>query len=287
MQTLQIKTKDPDGNEIKKKVVVLRSWGNVSGHQLFLHADGTYGFKDGAPARNEQDIKRVISDKIQLGLALSWWERVGRQQSEVFYTAMEKRQRQLAGDHSQTSATADSDKDMILYAKVPTISGNAENIPTPQTWMELGFSRRPDWWGQARIVSFADWTYLRHDVDTNTDSEQKKEAPGPDLQIETGQKKLAEMSKAFLNDHIVTVRHLDDELFKQYGLLRVIKTTPKYVQAAAMGTGDTDQIIFSGDDEPHPKIPIINLLLVSVEPVAKSEEKDLGANPQTVQPGEF
>jgi hypothetical protein len=46
--------------------------------------------------------------------------------------------------------------DSILYSKKPKKGA----ISDPKPWIEFGFSTRPDWWGQAKSVSFTDFTYI-------------------------------------------------------------------------------------------------------------------------------
>jgi len=280
MQTLHVKSKGLDGSEIKKTVKVKRSWQSISGLQVFLHADGTYGFKDGAPVRSENDLKQVITDQIQLEAALGWWNRTGKKQSEAYYTALEKRKRQLAGDFSETAADTSSELDLILYYRRP-VDGDPEEGVAPQTWMEMGFTKRPDWWGRATSISFDDWVYERAgDADVKEDA-----IP----EIDQGQKQLANMTLAFLQAHEVTVRHLDEELYKEFGPLRITKTTKKYAQAETVSDGtESEPVVFTGDGGPHAKIPIENLMLVSVDPIAEKEDGDNAAkDPITTTPGEF
>lgn len=279
MQTLQVKTRDADGKESKKTVQIVRSWGVSSGHQIFLHANGTYGFKDGAPARSEQDLRQVITDPIQLEAALSWWNRVGRKQSEAYYAVLEKRQRQLIGDYGDTGSADDSDKDMVLYVRIPVGAEDSAEFQTPQTWMELGFDRRPGWWGQAAGIKFDDWVYVRQD----------ELEPGAEPETASGQKQLADMTVAFLAENEVLARHNDDALYEQYGPLRITKTTPKFAHAITIvNDPEHDPIVFAGEDEPNPKISLESLMLVSVEPVVgKAGPGAENHDPKSVNPGEF
>lgn len=263
MQTLWVKTKDAAGNDLKRKILVKRAWTNISGLGVFLHMDGTYGFRDGAPVRSLADIREVIHDKIQLKAAENWWDRIGEKQSAAYYDALEKRRRLLAGDYTEGPVEGDSDLDMILYSKIP--AGEApEDHQVPNTWMELGFKKRPDWWGQASGIQFDDFLYVKYE----------EIEPGEDAlphEILVGQQQLAEMSSDFLNENDVIVRFVDDELYDEYGPLSVTKTTQKYAEAETAFVDEDAKIYFTGNKEPHAKIPISDLMVVSVTATAEQQ----------------
>lgn len=261
MQILQVKTKGADGIEVKKNVRIVRTWGDISGHAVYLHSDGTYGFKDGAPVTSFEDIKKVIHDPIQLKVAKNWWDRVGEKQSQAYYDALEKRRMRLAGDFSEVGAEDASDKDMILYRRIPADAEDPDDFKTPNTWMEMGFSKRPDWWGQAQVVQFDDFVYIRHDDEAESD--------GLAPEIAAGQKQLVEMNVAFLNEHEVVVRHIDDDLYKKYGPLLVTKAKKKYVEAETISPGEEDETIyFAGRRGEDAEILIEDLMLIDVKPIS-------------------
>lgn len=275
MQILQVKVKDLDGKEIKRKFKIIRAWTNITGHGVFLHADGTYGFKDGAPVQSLRDINKVIHDPIQLRAATNWWERIGEKQSRAFYDALEKRRRKQAGDFAELPGEDESDKDMILYRKIPT-GEDPEEYPTPNTWMEMGFNKRPDWWGQASGIQFDDFLYIRHEDEEIGDDKLPQE-------ILDAQRQLVEMNADFLNENEVIVRFVDDELYDEYGPLSVFKTTQKYAEAETAYVDEEKKIIFTGNKEPHSRILIKDLMIVSVNPLVLDQDPDVKTEGQDTE----
>lgn len=285
MQKLQARTKALDGSEIKKTFDIRRSWSIVSGHAIYEHMDGTYAYKDGSPIMKAEDFQVVIHDERQLKKALSWWDRIGKKQSQAFYDALDLRLRALDGDHVDAAGEEDIEKDMILYTRVPA-GESAEDQPEPlipMTWMEIGFTSRPDWWGVAKTIEFNDFMYLLHS------DEELVGAEIPD-EILAGQKELINMNAEFLNENEVIVRHIDDGLYEELGPLEVIKTTKKYVEAETAYVDESAKIYFTGNKEPNARIPIEDLMLVQVTPVEQEKEPDSDETSDTseaVTTGEF
>jgi hypothetical protein len=155
-QTLYVKI--PGGGQ--KPVQILRTWLDASGKSVFLHADGRYAYKDGAPLKSPDELD-LISDRGQRTLARAWWERFGRKESEEYYRTLEEKQLEAAGDF-QESAGDTSDLDAILYVRRPTGKKKGA-VTSPHAWMEW-FTKRPDWWGQAKKIDFADYTYEMTDI---------------------------------------------------------------------------------------------------------------------------
>jgi len=149
-QTLFVKT--PTG---QKAVQILRTWLDASGKSVYLHANGRYAYKDGAPLKSKGELD-LIADRGQRTLAQAWWDRYGEKESISYYADLEAKQLEAAGDFRE-SAMDLSDLDAILYMRRPT--GRKKGAVTkPHSWMEW-FSRRPDWWGQAKRIDFADYAY--------------------------------------------------------------------------------------------------------------------------------
>ena len=159
MQTLY--AKGPDGNT--KTVQVHRSFQDISGAHIFHHADGTYGYKDGAPVRKASELEGLPPE--HRALAMAWWKRTGEAASTVYYAALAEKAAIRAGDFQETLAKdeASSALDSILYARRGLNKGKKGAISAPKPWMEYGFSQRPDWWGQAATINFADCSYEMQD----------------------------------------------------------------------------------------------------------------------------
>ena len=174
MQTLQIMVRGEDGKERFQHVKVYRSWADASGAEIFLHANGTYGYKDGSPVVSESELRAVITAPAQLNLALSWWKRVGREQSEKFYAARQVQMEKLAAEGVLQPAQGDvTALDQVLYV-VATVSEGPPSFGAPLPWMEL-FERRPDWWGHADRLQMAGMLYLRADLAELSDALQGAE----------------------------------------------------------------------------------------------------------------
>lgn len=157
-QRLRNKVKDEQGNERIVISEVIRSWQDGSGAQVYLHTNGTHGYKDGSPVKRDLELS-IIPDGPQRKIAQSWWDRVGKEKSEAFYSAQADKLKLLAGDFAPGAEGSDSEKDIVLYYKLPSGQDGKENIEKKAySWMEL-FPRRPDWWGSAGTISFDDFVY--------------------------------------------------------------------------------------------------------------------------------
>ncbi|MDD4339210.1 MAG: hypothetical protein PHV00_05970 [Syntrophales bacterium] len=150
-QILFVKT--PGGGQ--RSVQIVRSWLDASGRSVYLHTSGRYAHKDGSPLKSRDELG-IIGDRVQREMALSWWSRVGEAESKKFYADLETLQAAAAGDFQEAPADL-GELDRVMYtrraAKKPTAATSA-----PKTWREW-FAQRPDWWGQAKRVDFADYTY--------------------------------------------------------------------------------------------------------------------------------
>jgi hypothetical protein len=155
-QELNVKVKLPDGTTTMKKLFVIRGWQESSGKQLFLFADGAYGFKDGSPVRSVSDFD-MIANQQQKRAALFWWEKIGKELSARFYADQEARAAELAGVYQFEPQGSESDLDSVLYIRKPAKKGKGA-VSDPHPWMKW-FQRRPEWWGQATVIGFADYTY--------------------------------------------------------------------------------------------------------------------------------
>lgn len=173
-QTLYVKTKS--GSHIE--VTVLRSWSDISGKHIFLHAHGLYGYKDGSPVRNVTEFD-IIGDQNQRRLAVHWWERIGKEYSARYYEAEETRARERIGDFRIEEEINQTVYDAVLYARRPAgIKKGA--VSAPRSWMEW-FAKRPDWWAQAKKIEFLDYVYEMLDEEAGKETLQAPgTSPGPD-----------------------------------------------------------------------------------------------------------
>ena len=161
MQTLNVKAKDPaTGREVNKTVRVVRSWQSSMG-QLFLFADGSYGFKNGSPARHIEDLG-IIADPNQYNAALRWWKMKGEKASRAFYEAQNKRLAARASDYSEKAEFAEADLDAATYYR--SLRGGSGEDEGPGVWSEY-FTSRPDWWGACDEISFKEYRYRRSDLE--------------------------------------------------------------------------------------------------------------------------
>ncbi|WP_028316697.1 hypothetical protein [Desulfatibacillum aliphaticivorans] len=153
-QTLEVKLRKDDGTEYIKKVHVIRTFGNASGQAVYLHADGSYGYKDGSPLRSKTELD-IITNLAHRKAAQAWWEAVGKVKSEAHYAALAKREAELAGDQ-QFIDGPNSELDTVLYQR--RAAGSKKKWEDPFPWGAL-FPQRPEWWGQAASIAFKDWEY--------------------------------------------------------------------------------------------------------------------------------
>jgi hypothetical protein len=158
-QKLFIEIAEANGQRTQQEVHVIRSWQQADGSHIFLFANGSYCFRNGAPVRSLADLA-VITSPVQHRAAEAWWIRSGEALSKSYYAAVEERERRIAGDFQvDGGAMSDSDLDAVLYLRTSAFEPSAQR-EGPFSWMDL-FQKRPDWWGQANVITFEDWTYQR------------------------------------------------------------------------------------------------------------------------------
>jgi len=157
-QDLFIKDTDPKtGKSSMKKVTIIRSWQDASGKQLYLHMNGTYGYKDGSPVKTAHELDELIHDKHQAAAAKAWWERTGKALAEQFYVEKDKqdeeRQRRL------TPVQGDlSELDTAVYTRRPVNDRRKNAWSGPGTWVTW-FTARPEWWGLATTIEIQGYRY--------------------------------------------------------------------------------------------------------------------------------
>lgn len=149
-QKLFIKT-----SQGQRPVQVIRCWMAAGGNSVYLHANGRYAYKDGAPLKSAADLD--ILPGAQRERARAWWDRAGRVESEAYYEAQRLKEKEAAGDFRAEVPFA-AELDAVNYIRRKTGGGKTLAPSAPHAWMEW-FPARPDWWGQARTISFADYTY--------------------------------------------------------------------------------------------------------------------------------
>jgi hypothetical protein len=148
MQTLFVKTATGE----MKEVTVHRSWQEAGGTAVYLHANGRYAYKDGTPLKKREELD--ILPGAQRKMAQLWWDRIGGQESKAFYKSIETQAEAVAGDFQDNLLTT-TELDSALYVR-RSAKGGA--VSAPHAWMEW-FTKRPDWWGQAKVIGFADYIY--------------------------------------------------------------------------------------------------------------------------------
>jgi hypothetical protein len=161
MQVLQLKKRDQEGREVTVGVKVLRSWQDGSGRQLYLHANGVYGYKDGAPVRTKAELD-VIGSGVQREMARRWWDSTGKQMSEKHYKAVEDAERARMADFVIDDRAEQTERDQVLYRCRPK-GGTKKDWTEPFAWMEK-FEARPDWWGQAETIVLRGFEYEQADI---------------------------------------------------------------------------------------------------------------------------
>lgn len=157
MQTIIVKL----ANGSTKSLVVHRTYQDISGRQIFLHSDGTYGYKDGSPIREVSELN--ILPEAHRAIALSWWQRVGEKKARAHYRLVEEQNNRRAGDYQETLAaqTNNTTMDSVLYGRKAAVApGKKGAVSAPKSWMEWGFTKRPEWWGQAKEIEFDGASYV-------------------------------------------------------------------------------------------------------------------------------
>ena len=175
-QKLFVKTTGPHGNPVMKEVNVLRSWQESDGRQIYLHANGVYGYKDGSPIAKAQELD-IIGDPTQRKMAQAWWNRVGIQLSGGHYDKLreETEKRQMEG--LPVIAEGESNLDAVTYIRRPLKDKRKKAFGDPAPWPEFGFTQRPDWWGQASGIDLGAYRYeilSSEDVDAGDEAESGK-----------------------------------------------------------------------------------------------------------------
>lgn len=170
-QTLYVKVTGADGKPGLKAVQVLRSWQESDGRQIYLHTNGVYGYKDGSPVKDEKELD-IIGAPVQRKMALSWWNRVGKDMSAGHYDRetkeIEKRQMEglpIALDGGESSL------DAVTYVRRPLKDKRKSAFGEPAPWTEYGFQQRPDWWGLASGIDLGAWRYEIVDLDEEVPEE--------------------------------------------------------------------------------------------------------------------
>lgn len=186
-QKLFLKYVDPKtGKPGLRTVVVLRAWQEGSGTQLFLHANGVYGDKGGAPIKKKQELK-IIGNLAQRAQAEKWWDLVGEKLSKNFFEKEDERQKELAERSvSGLVTTQAADIDGLMYQRRPIKDRRKAAFSDPATW-PTWFNARPDWWGFASVIELGDW---RYEVagEAGAEEEKEKEEVPPDLTAKKGPK---------------------------------------------------------------------------------------------------
>ncbi|HPD57817.1 MAG: hypothetical protein BWY37_02156 [Firmicutes bacterium ADurb.Bin262] len=155
----KILVKQPTG--ATKQLIVHRTYQDISGKQIFLHADGSYGYKDGAPVREASELN--ILPEAHRQIAMNWWQRIGEKKSRAYYRQIDEMNKRRAGDYQEALAAQDNNTilDSMLYGRKSSLAtGKKGAVSAPKSWMEWGFKKRPEWWGQAKEINFPDATYV-------------------------------------------------------------------------------------------------------------------------------
>jgi hypothetical protein len=151
-QKLYVKTTGPDGKAALRKVMVIRSWQESDGRQIYLHANGVYGYKDVSPVKKVDEFS-IITDLTQHKMAIIWWNKVGKDMSAGHYDRVnaEVEKRQMEGLQVVVEGES-SDLDATMYMRRPVKDKRRKAFSEPSTWPEFGFTHRPDWWGFAGVI---------------------------------------------------------------------------------------------------------------------------------------
>lgn len=176
-QKLFVKVMAADGSAGLKEVNVLRSWQESDGRQIYLHANGVYGYKDGSPVKGADEFS-IIGDPTQYKMAMVWWNKVGKDMSAGHYARVnaEIEKRQMAGV-PVTPEGESSDLDATLYMRRPIKDKRRKAFSEPSTWPEFAFEQRPDWWGYAGVIELGIYRYEKVEAEEE-DGEQMTEDGG-------------------------------------------------------------------------------------------------------------
>ena len=135
-----------------KEVNIHCSWQDAGGAAIFLHVNGRYAQKDGSPLKRSEELD--ILPPAQRKQAQRWWDAVGGVESAKYYKRQEDAAEAEAGDF-RDALVESTEFDVALYTRKKAKGGA---ISAAKAWMEF-FTKRPDWWGQARLIEFGDYIY--------------------------------------------------------------------------------------------------------------------------------
>jgi hypothetical protein len=156
MQELNVTSIGRDGKETVKKVTILRCYQDAGGGEVYVHANGTYGYKDGSPIRTEAELD-IIGNPRHKSVAVQWF-RKNQKQIDEHYRKRAEEELEALGDFNP-SARPQSELDLVQYHRFET-GKRPKKFAESFAWMEL-FKLRPDWWGLADELTFPDWTYVK------------------------------------------------------------------------------------------------------------------------------
>lgn len=173
-QKLYVKVIGPDGKATLKEVNVIRAWQESDGRQIYLHTNGVYGYKDGAPVKGSDEFS-IIGDPTQHKMAMMWWNKVGKDMSGGYYArvAAEIEKRQMIGIPDVVAGDS-SDLDAAMYMRRPIKDKRRKAFSEPSTWPELEFTQRPDWWGYAGVIELGIYRYEKVEVEEEPKPEEEE-----------------------------------------------------------------------------------------------------------------
>lgn len=160
-QKLSVKKRNDKGEPYRVEVTVLRSWHDAGGKTIYLHSNGVFGYKDGAPVRDFSELAPLASDKMSYQVAERWWNTVGAKASKAYYDAHDEQQRELAMrglGGGGTGAMDSTSLDMVQYIRRPIKKRSKDAYCEPSSWPEF-FDQRPDWWGAANVIEIDEFRY--------------------------------------------------------------------------------------------------------------------------------
>lgn len=171
-QKLSIKLKSKTGEPFRRDIFIIRSWHDAGGQVIYLHKNGTFGYKDGAPVRSLHDLNLLSSDPAALRQAKLWWDTVGKRISEQYYLEQDARLEELAQRSigSPQAAEDNTSTDMVMYIRRPIKVRSRSAYCDPSVWGAF-FDHRPDWWGSAHVIEIGGYRY---------EIVQSADGPGPE-----------------------------------------------------------------------------------------------------------
>lgn len=172
MQILHVTKRKPDGGASAATVRIIRAFSANAGATVYLHHDGTYGYKDGSPVRSRAELD-IIPAGPQRDAAHAWWDHIGEA------AAAEYAQRRLAAEkrrleQSLPAAVPDSARDTVMYHRFRAVD---DDKGPPRAWMAYA-EHRPEWWGAAELIQIGGWIYERADLPAGQkDADAPREEP--------------------------------------------------------------------------------------------------------------